>query len=311
MSPITFLGKMGSFSLQLRELSQRFEQAKEKMKGFNFEDFPNQVKLRLEALADGHKENAGELQDWVFKAHGNLIPRVLLLGESGVGKTMLGKYLNELVEGCKSSSFARISIPEYLGKEEELESAFFGYAPGNHTDALRKGSTGTLVENVGRVVFLDEIGEASPIIQAKLLAYMDDYFVRPLSWTQKKSFYCPTLIVAATNRDLYKMAKEGTFRHDLLARFTDVLTIPPLRERTEIIDFCVDMLLQQEAINPGGWKDGGDGVNEIGPDARMKLRYHDYRQGNFRELSEMLTRACQTARRDHRSHLNAHDIEVW
>ncbi len=298
-------GKMTRLELRIKEIGKRYKEFIDIYKrGRKLENY---IKDFMEVLKLKSSDNIPQKYEYLFSKMEKRIPRVLLIGESGVGKTMIAKCLNDIVENHQNESLARISIPEYLCKEDDLESSMFGYMPGNHTGALPDGDSGILEQNIGKVVFLDEIGEASPAIQAKLLAYFDDYCVRPKSWSRKKTFYCPTFIVAATNQDLLKMAKEGTFRHDLLARFTDIITIPPLRERSESIDFYVDYLLQQNEINP---KDENY-IDEVAPDARMKLHYHDYRNGNFRELEDLLTQACMLAKQDGRRYLNAHDIVIW
>lgn len=236
-------------------------------------------------------------------------PKILLCGESGVGKTLFTKYIQNVIK--KDVKVSRISIPEFLNKEDFFEYAMFGYAKGAYTGARDSGSLGLLMKSIGNVIFLDEIGEASLTIQAKLLAYMDDYLVRPRGW-DGKPFYCPVLIIAATNRDLKAMAEEGLFRKDLLARFTDIEHIPPLRERLESVDFIIDILMQRDDINPRNdapksktarW------IEVIEPEALMKLRYQDYREGNFRELEEVLRRACRVAYRDGRTRLRVHDIQ--
>lgn len=219
------------------------------------------------------------------------LPKLLLRGESGVGKTFAAAMMDDFnVEGTlRKKHVTRISIPEFIGKESEFEYALFGYAPGSYTGALQSGSCGLLLENFGRVVYLDEIGEANATIQAKLLAYLDDYMVRPRGWLWEP-FFAPTFIVAGTNRNLEQMAEEGTFRRDLLARFTDIETIPPLRERRESMDFILDYLLQQPDINPDEY------IKGITQPAHNRLKYYDYAKGNFRELEDILRTACWRAR---------------
>jgi hypothetical protein len=224
------------------------------------------------------------------------LPRLLLRGETGVGKTLIARYLQEDVDLRPP----RISIPEFLGKEDMFEYDLFGYVHGAYTGGKKGGDHGLLLENVGGVVFLDEIGEASAIIQAKLLAYLDDYRIRPRGW-RGAPFYCPTLIVAATNRDLKDLAKKGRFRGDLLARFTDVETIPPLRERVESLPFILDCLLQSGAINPDA------AVQEIGQEAFAALKKYEFR-GNFRELEDTLRTACQAVTKDGRQYICRSDL---
>lgn len=219
------------------------------------------------------------------------LPRSLLIGETGVGKTLFVRFL------AGAANVTRIAIPEYLGKEDMFEYDLFGYAAGAYTGGREEGSLGLLLENVGGVVFLDELGEASNIIQAKLLAYLDDYAVRPRGWTGKP-FFCPTLVVGATNRDVGKM--KG-FRKDLLARFTDVDRVPPLRERGESFPFILDCLLQQNAINPGGR------VQEIGEQAFEVLKKHEF-HGNFRELETLLRTICETVIKDGRNYISRSDL---
>jgi len=219
------------------------------------------------------------------------LPKSLLIGETGVGKTLFVRFL------AGATKVTRIAIPEYLGKEDMFEYDLFGYAAGAYTGGRKEGSLGLLLENVGGVIFLDELGEASDIIQAKLLAYLDDYAVRPRGWTGKP-FFCPTFVVGATNRDVGKM--KG-FRKDLLARFTDVDHVPPLRERGESFPFILDCLLQQHAINPGGR------VQEIGEQAFDTLRQHRF-QGNFRELETVLRTICETVVKDGRKYISRIDL---
>jgi hypothetical protein len=225
------------------------------------------------------------------------IPRLLLRGETGVGKTLIARYLQADTDGRPP----RISIPEFLGKEDMFEYDLFGYVHGAYTGGKEDGDHGLLLENVGGVVFLDEIGEANDIIQAKLLAYLDDYLIRPRGW-RGAPFYCPTLIVAASNRDLKDLVKKGRFRADLLARFTDVETIPPLRERVESLPFILDCLLQNDAINPDS------AVQEIGQEAFAVLKRHEFR-GNFRELEDTFRNICLTVAKDGRNYICRSDLQ--
>jgi len=257
---------------------------------------------KIDGLLDGGNSEVGSVELGVPERVDRL-PRLLLHGETGVGKTLIARYLH------KRSGFLgrplRISIPEYLGKEDMFEYDFFGYLRGAYTDA-NESDHGLLLANVGGVVFLDEIGEASAMLQAKLLAYLDDYRVRPRRW-KGIPFYCPTLIVAATNRDLNAMDTEKPFRQDLLARFTDYHVIPPLRDRMEDFNFILDCLLQSEAINPEAR------VSQIGSEAIAEIvgrvKNPEFK-GNFRELETAMRTACQSAAKDGRNFICKQDVSL-
>lgn len=223
------------------------------------------------------------------------LPRVLLLGETGVGKTLFAKYL-----AGAASDFKKVFIPEWLHKEDMLEYDLFGYARGAYTDGKGEGDIGKLLNVVGGVIFLDEIGTASPAIQAKLLGFMDDYRVEPRGWTSG-SFECPILIVAATNLPLEKLRDEEKFRSDLLARFTDIEEVPPLRKRMDDLPFILDCLLQNSDINPDGK------VTEIGFEAFNAIKKHEFK-ANFRELENTLRAACLRAAREDRCYLCKADL---
>ncbi|MCL1785840.1 MAG: sigma 54-interacting transcriptional regulator [Alphaproteobacteria bacterium] len=228
----------------------------------------------------------------------------MLYGKTGVGKTLIARYL----QNNPGERPVRIVIPEYLNKEDMFEYALFGYVKGAYTGGRESGDHGLLLENVGRVVFLDEIGEANDIIQAKLLAYLDDYHVRPRGW-QGDPFYCPTLVVAATNRDLDDMVEKKQFRADLLMRFTDRETIPTLRERVDSFPFILDCLLQNNAINPGWGKKGESCVKEIGNEALEALKKYEF-PGNFRELENILRTVCREVLKDGRDYICRSDLPI-
>jgi len=224
------------------------------------------------------------------------LPRLLLTGETGVGKTLVAKYL------AQTGLFERRSIPEYLKKEDMLEFDLFGYAAGAYTGGKDEGHLGLLLEFVGGVIFLDEIGDASPAVQAKLLAYFDDYKVRPRGWSGTRPFECPTLIVAATNQDLDQLVEKRQFRADLLSRFTDIEELPPLRDRMESFPFILDCLLQRPSINPDEF------IQEIGDKALYELESHGF-EGNFRELENLVRGACKKARVNGRRYIVKSDIK--
>ncbi|PEQ47080.1 sigma-54 interaction domain-containing protein [Bacillus thuringiensis] len=156
---------------------------------------------------------------------------VLVLGETGVGKSRLVRHLHE-VSHRKNESFYEINcaaLPNNL-----IESELFGYSGGSFTGANREGKKGLLESAHKGTLFLDEIGEMPIEIQAKLLQVLQEKTFRPIGGRELKKV--DVRIVAATNRDLSEMVKQGTFRKDLYYRLNVIpIAIPPLRERTEDI----------------------------------------------------------------------------
>ena len=228
------------------------------------------------------------------------LPRVLLLGESGSGKTVLVRYLAEHSRG--ELAFNRVPIPGHLGREEDFELEVQGYCKGAYTGASDEGSRGILGELIGGLVFFDEIGDASPTIQAKLLVYLDDYIVKPRG-VATRGYYCPTLVVAATNRDVFR---EGLLRQDLLNRFNVVIRVPALKERSSEIDLQIDLLIQLESqSSPSASKYP---IRIVGSNALSRLRKINFKDINFRALERVIKGACDSARGQQRDYLLESDI---
>lgn len=156
---------------------------------------------------------------------------VLILGETGVGKDVFGRYLHSI-----SARKDKIMLKADCGSlaESLAESELFGYQPGAFTGALSKGKTGYFEIADGSTIFLDEIGELPLSMQTRLLRVLQDgEIVRVGSSMPRK---VDVRVIAATNRDLAQCVEEGTFRRDLFYRLNvATLRIPPLRERPEDI----------------------------------------------------------------------------
>jgi len=208
---------------------------------------------------------------------------VLITGESGTGKELAAKAIHARSERAHEP-FVSVSCAAL--PEEILENELFGHVRGAFSGAIpqRKG----LFEEANRgTFFLDEIGEASPRVQAKLLRVLEERVIRPLG--SNRSIRVDVRVVAATNRDLDLAVKRKEFRDDLHFRL-NVLTlhVPPLRERRDDIPLLVHHLLQRHASRLGRYLTG------VAPSAMAILAAHDY-PGNVRELSNVVERAVALA----------------
>ena len=228
------------------------------------------------------------------------IPSVLLLGESGTGKTLVARWIAKALYGDSFGSNA--DLPFYrlnMGAlaKELVDSELFGHVEGAYTDAKR-ARKGIFFSHKGWVVFLDEIGDMLPEHQVRLLAYMDSGEVRPMGSDDPPSV-APVVIVAATNRPLEQLAQrdnDGAFRHDLICRFDHTLRLPPLRERKADIRLLVSLVLQDEDVNPRT-ASGEPWVGRISLKAVVYLEGLPY-PGNFRELRTLLARGVRCARQE-------------
>ena len=158
-------------------------------------------------------------------------PTILILGESGVGKGMLAKFLHQQSRrsGKPLLSLNCAALPESL-----VEAELFGYEPGAFTGAREEGRVGLMELAADGTLFLDEIGELTLPIQAKLLKCLDEREFMPIGGSKPTELRCS--VVAATNRNLQTLMRKRLFRKDLFFRLnTFTIHIPPLRERVEDI----------------------------------------------------------------------------
>jgi DNA-binding NtrC family response regulator len=167
---------------------------------------------------------------------------VLVTGESGTGKELVARAIH-FQSPRKAREFMAINcaaIPDTL-----LESELFGYKRGAFTDAHRDHD-GLFMKAQGGTVFLDEIAELSPALQAKLLRVLQEKEIRPLGATKNERV--DVRVVAATNRDLEERMRSGQFREDLYYRLNVIhIGLPPLRERAEDILPLAEHFLSAEA----------------------------------------------------------------
>ncbi|SFJ84414.1 sigma-54 interaction domain-containing protein [Thermoflavimicrobium dichotomicum] len=205
---------------------------------------------------------------------------VFIGGESGTGKEMLAHAIHQLSRR-RLGPFVKVNcaaIPESL-----LESVLFGYAEGAFTGAVRGGRKGKFEMAHRGSIFLDEIGELSLPMQAKLLRVLQEKEIEPVGAVHP--IKVDVRIIAASNRNLEQMVKENRFREDLYYRLNVVtITLPPLRERKEDIPELTHHLLEQLAHEIGIYAKG------ITPEAmECLLSYHW--PGNIRELRNVLERS--------------------
>ena len=206
---------------------------------------------------------------------------LLIEGETGTGKEMFARACHR-ASGRKAQPFLALNcaaLPETLA-----ESELFGYESGAFTNASRGGKPGLFELGDGGTVFLDEIGELSLYLQAKLLRFMQDGSFRRIGGHGEKRVN--VRIIAATNRNLAKMAESGTFRADLLFRL-NVLNVytPPLRERREDIPELASTFAARSAVRIGRSR------LSLSKCAMQRLQNAQW-PGNVRELENVIFRSA-------------------
>jgi transcriptional regulator with GAF, ATPase, and Fis domain len=204
---------------------------------------------------------------------------VLLRGESGTGKELVARAIHS---NSSRSEKPFLAINCAALSETLLESELFGHEKGAFTGALAQ-KKGKLEIADGGTVFLDEVGELTPAIQAKLLHVLQERQFERVGGTV--AIKVDIRIVAATNRHLEQAVSEGTFRQDLYYRLNVVsLTMPPLRERREDIPLLARYFAAQCS------KKSGRPIKGISAEARQCLTHYDW-PGNVRELENAMERA--------------------
>ena len=211
---------------------------------------------------------------------------VLLTGESGTGKDLAAKVLH-YNSARASKPFMNITssaLPEAL-----MESELFGHERGAFTGADRQ-KRGLFEVADGGTVFLDEIGEMVPGLQAKLLRFLEEKTFKRVGGSA--DIRVDVRVVAATNRNLHEEVRQGKFREDLYYRLNVLpINLPPLRERADDIPGLVSFYVDAYATE---FKRRIQGVS---PDALEKLTRHAW-PGNIRELRNAIERAMLLAEGD-------------
>ncbi|NVL90185.1 MAG: sigma 54-interacting transcriptional regulator [Desulfobacterales bacterium] len=204
---------------------------------------------------------------------------VLIVGESGTGKELIARAIHGLSPRQEGPLVAVNcgALPDTL-----LESELFGYVAGAFTDA-RKDKPGKFAIAEGGTIFLDEIGDMSPALQVRLLRVLQEREYIPLGGT--RSIKTNVRVIAATNKDIDKITREGTFRQDLYYRINVVkIVLPALKDRREDVPLLVEYFIDR--FNRMRGKD----IAGISEEAMAVFIQHDW-PGNIRELENVIEHA--------------------
>jgi two-component system NtrC family response regulator len=221
--------------------------------------------------------------------------RVVLSGESGTGKEVLARAIHTWSRraACPFIAINCAAIPENL-----LETELFGHEKGAFTGAVSQVVGKVETAHKG-TLFLDEIGDMPPALQAKLLRFLQEKVIERVGG--RKSIMVDVRVIAATNRDLHAMMKQGEFREDLFYRLDEVdIRVPPLRERPGDAVLIAMYLLKKLRA------DLDRGVKGLSPEAIAAIESYSW-PGNVRELENRIKRALVMA--NHR-HLTVEDLDL-
>ncbi|HUR55553.1 MAG TPA: sigma-54 dependent transcriptional regulator [Gemmataceae bacterium] len=215
----------------------------------------------------------------VYKAVGRVAQQdvtVLILGESGTGKELVARAIYQHSRRADKAFLAIncAAIPESL-----LESELFGHEKGAFTGAERR-RIGRFEQASGGTIFLDEVGEMSPLTQAKILRLIQEQRFERVGGTE--TVQTDVRLIAATNADLEAMTDDGRFRKDLFFRLNVFsIKLPPLRDRGDDVLILIDHFLRQFG------RELGKPVSEVAPETLAALQAYPW-PGNVRELQSAL-----------------------
>lgn len=252
----------------------------------NYDDIKKKAFAKSSSETSGHKEESERL---VYAADSPLaavmstaekIARtdstVLLLGESGTGKDLLARGMHHL-NYRRDKQFLKVNCAAL--PRELLESELFGYKPGAFTGASSTGKTGLFALASGGTIFLDEITELPPTLQPKLLQVIEERKFTPIGSAREEKV--DVRIIAASNRDLSEMIREGTFRRDLYYRLCVMsVNLTPLRDRKIDIPLLIEHFLTAN-------QEKTDRRVEFSPEALDYLLAYSW-PGNVRELKHLI-----------------------
>ncbi len=247
-------------------------------------DDPGKGKNKCFSMA-GHSPAMRE----IYKTIGLIADKpvnVLIMGETGTGKELVARAIHESSDRSEGP-YVAVNCAALV--ETLLESDLFGHEKGAFTGAVRK-QLGKFALAENGTLFLDEVGELSPAIQAKLLRVLQEKEYIPVG--SSKSFKTNARVVAATNNDLQEKVRLGLFRKDLYYRLQVVnIDIPPLRERIEDLMDLIQTLLGR--IN----RELHNNVSSLSMEV-INAFHHYHWPGNIRELENILTKAVALSQAD-------------
>jgi Nif-specific regulatory protein len=249
-----------------------------RMEGLEEENRRLQAEMSIEHNMVGESPRMRDVYQFINRV-ASRDSTVLVFGESGTGKELVARAIHRnssrANKPCVAINCAAIS-------DNLLESELFGHEKGAFTGAIAQ-KKGRLEIAEGGTVFLDEIGDLAPLLQAKLLRVLQEREFERVGGT--RTIKLDVRLIAATNRDLEEAVKKGTFREDLFYRLNVVaLRMPALRERREDISLLASYFAAKYA------KRANRNVLGISPQARVCLTNYDW-PGNVRELENAIERA--------------------
>ena len=212
---------------------------------------------------------------------------VLIRGESGTGKELTARAIHQ---HSHRSDKPLVAVNCTTLTDSLLESELFGHEKGAFTGAVAD-KKGLFEAANGGTIFLDEIGDITPKLQAELLRVLDSGEIRPVGGNA--AVRVDVRLIAATNKNLEAGVKEGWFREDLFYRLNVIhIVVPPLRERREDIPLLVSEFLAQFAVQ------NRSSISAVSPDAMKVLMEYAW-PGNVRELENACERMVQTCGCNH------------
>lgn len=269
----------------IKELIDKLEKSEEELNFYKEEFIKN---ISNDSFSNEIIGSHGTLKDIIYisKKAGMSTSTVLVRGESGTGKELIAKFIHNSSKR-KDMPFVKINcaaIPENL-----LESELFGYEKGAFTGAI-KSKPGKFEIADGGTIFLDEIGDMPLSMQVKLLRTLQEREIERLGSIESKKV--DVRVIAATNRNLEDMMKDGTFREDLYYRLNVLSVIlPPLKDRKfdipELTEYFINKL--NPKINTK--------IKSIDLNALKILQSYNF-PGNIRELENIIERAMNLCRND-------------